>query len=302
MSVPVDPEPEAVALGRALLQKHARSFSLAASALDERTLDEAAICYALCRLADDMVDDAPSYAEGRAAIDTLRAELRGRAQSRPLVRAWIRLALRRGIPMAAAWRLCDTIARDAGPVRVADDAELLDYAEGVAGTVGIMMVAVFGAATPSARHAAETLGVAMQYTNIARDVAEDAARDRVYLPATRLRAAGVDPEAIVARTADPERVFAVVRDLVHAAEPAYASARAGLLELALRPRAAGMFALHLYREIGREVVRRGPAALAARTRLSRWALLRTLGAAVLALVGSYLPLPPSASLLPHPTP
>lgn len=299
MSALDDPTPEAVAAGRELLARHARSFSLAGLALDEATLDEAAVCYALCRVADDLVDEAPDYASARVAIDELRDELRGRRQSRPLVRAWIRLALRRNIPMAAAWRLVDTIARDAGPVRVADDAELRDYAEGVAGTVGAMMAAVLGGTSARARHAADRLGVAMQYTNIARDVAEDAGRDRVYLPATRLTAAGVTTEQVLAGTADRAALFGVVRDLVALAEPAYDAAYEGLVELSFRPRVAGFLALHLYREIGRELVRRGPVALAARTRLTRWQLVRTLGSATWALAASWAGHRPAPALIPH---
>lgn len=299
MSALDDPTPEAVAAGRELLARHARSFSLAGLALDEATLDEAAVCYALCRVADDLVDEAPDYASARVAIDELRDELRGRRQSRPLVRAWIRLALRRNIPMAAAWRLVDTIARDAGPVRVADDAELRDYAEGVAGTVGAMMAAVLGGTSARARHAADRLGVAMQYTNIARDVAEDAGRDRVYLPATRLAAAGVTAEQVLAGTADRAALFGVVRDLVALAEPAYDAAYEGLVELSFRPRVAGFLALHLYREIGRELVRRGPVALAARTRLTRWQLVRTLGSATWALAASWAGRRPAPALIPH---
>lgn len=254
--------------GRELLEKHARSFRIAARVLGPDEADDAALAYAFCRTADDAVDEAPSPEEGRAAIDRLRDEARGRAPSRPLVQAWLRMALRRGVPVTAGWHLLDAIATDVGKVRVADDAELLRYSYGVAGTVGLMMCGILGATDARARPHAVDLGIAMQLTNIARDVAEDARRGRVYLPASRLRAAGVDPEA-VARGERSAGVQRVVGELVEMAEPYYASARSAAAWLPWRGRLAMLLALFLYRAIGHAVVRRGAAALHTRTILGR---------------------------------
>jgi len=86
------------------------------------------------------------------------------------VTTWIRLALRRQIPLTAGWDLIDAMDTDLGPVRIADDAQLHRYAYGVAGTVGLMMCGILGAHL-HARARAVDLGIAMQLTNIARDVA-----------------------------------------------------------------------------------------------------------------------------------
>ncbi len=282
MSV-IDPTPDVLPAARESLQTHARSFRIAARLLRPQEADDAALCYALCREADDLVDEAPSAAAARAGINTLRNELRGRQPPRPLVVAFYRMALRRQLPVSAMWRLVDTIAEDADPVRVADDTALVRYAYGVAGTVGLMMAGLLGARTARARASAIDLGIGMQLTNIARDVTEDAARDRVYLPATRLRAVGVEPDTLVAGQADPEAVARVAADLVALAEPYYASALDGLRDLPLRGRFAVGVAAALYRAIGLKVVRRGTAALERRTSLGRWGLLTSFANGIFSL-------------------
>lgn len=256
-SAALDPTDDVLPLARASLQKHARSFRIAAWLLGPEESDDAAICYALCREADDLVDEAPSIDAAKAAIGELSDELHGRRPPRPLVVAFYRMALRRRVDVTAMWTLVDTIAEDAGPVRLADDSALLRYAYGVAGTVGILMAGLLGARSEAALKAAVDLGIGMQLSNVARDVGEDALRDRMYLPATRLAAAApVD----------------VVRELVALGDQYYASGAAGLRYLPWRARFAVAVASSLYQAIGHAVVRRGAAALEARTVLARPAL------------------------------
>jgi phytoene synthase len=274
---------EAVVEGRALLQKHARSFRIAARVLGDAQADDAAVAYGFCRLADDAVDEAPDAETAAAAIAAIQAELRGERPARPLVAAWLEMAKRRGIPIFAAEHLVTAIAGDVGAVRVEDDRALLRYAYGVAGTVGLMMAPILGATDPDARPHAVDLGIAMQLTNIARDVAEDAAKGRAYLPADRLRKAGIDPEGVAAGQI-PEATAVVVADLVQLAEGYYASAASAAKWLPARGRLAMLLALHLYRAIGHAVVRRGSAALNDRTVLGTGGLALAVGRALLAWI------------------
>ena len=152
--------------------------------------------------------------------------------------------------------------------RYADLPALRGYAARVAGAVGAMMALTLGTRQPLALARAADLGVAMQLSNIARDVAEDAAAGRLYLPLDWLEAAGIDAAAFVARPAFSPGLAAVLAALAAEAECLYARAEAGigLLPLACRPSIRA--AARLYREIGREVTRRGPGALAERTVVS----------------------------------
>jgi phytoene synthase len=127
----------------------------------------------------------------------------------------------------------------------------------VAGTVGAMMAMVMDARRPELVSRACDLGVAMQLTNIARDVGEDARCGRLYLPLDWLREAGIDAEVWLARPQCDARLKSVVARLLKAAAELYARADAGIANLptACRP---GMYAARLlYAEIGHELERRG---------------------------------------------
>ncbi len=267
---------------REILARHARSFRLASVFLPPSVQDDAAIAYAFCRAVDDGVDDAGSAAAGRAAVDDFRAELLGKASARGVVSAWRRLALRRRIASRTAFDLLDGVESDLGEVRVADDAALLQYAYRVAGTVGLMMAGIVEVRERAALPHAVDLGVAMQLTNICRDVAEDAVLGRVYLPRTRLLAHGTTPEAILDGTAPPMAVAAVVRDVLALAERYYASADAGMYAIPWRARLGILAASRLYRAIGRKLARNGGDALAGRTVLGAGERALALGSALIA--------------------
>lgn len=243
----------AVTSARALMRNKGRTFWLASRLLPGGLLDEVAVVYAFCRVADDAVDEAGSEAMARAASQRLARELEGEAP-RPEVAAFLALAARRGLDLQFARELLVGVVFDVGPVRVASDAQLLHYAYLVAGTVGGLMVRLLGATDPRARTPAVELGIAMQLTNICRDVAEDARRDRVYLPTSRLREAGLEAGAVLDGSADRERLAMVVRDVLDEADRHYALARAGLRFLPWRARLAVAVAARLYRQIGVRLV------------------------------------------------
>ncbi len=264
-----------VADSHGALAYHGRSFHLAGRLLPAASRDDAAVCYAFCRLADDAVDEAPDLPSARAALAQLRGELRGERPARPLVAAWSALIARRGIPTYATDGLLDGMESDLEAVRIADDSELIRYCYRAAGTVGLMMAAILEVPAEHARAArahAIDLGVAMQLTNIARDVAEDAARDRLYLPADRLRAAQGKTDAPPDPTImlDPAAVRVVVRDVLTMAERFYDSGLAGVRYLPARVRPAIVAAAFLYRGIGRALLRRGGDPLAGRVVLGAW--------------------------------
>ena len=249
---------ELVADSRAVLSKHARSFRLASYFLPARCADEAAITYAFCRLADDLADEAPSHAQAVHDLGALAAEIRGQSSPRPIVAAYSGVATRRAIPEAAATELLLGLESDLGAVRIADDEGFVRYCYRVAGTVGLMMSGVLGVEDPHARAPAVDLGVAMQITNICRDVLEDAGRDRVYIPESRLRAVGLshadllDPD-FVHNAEGRKRLSGVIEDLLEMAEAAYTRGWRGMHFIPARPRTAILVASVLYRDIGRRL-------------------------------------------------
>lgn len=132
-----------------------------------------------------------------------------------------------------------------------------DYAARVAGAVGAMMALVMGVRSPEAVARACDLGVAMQLSNIARDVGEDARMGRLYLPRQWLREAGIDPDAWLAEPVFDARLGRVVRRLLDAADAIYARVDAGVAALPLACRPGINAARFMYADIGHEVARRG---------------------------------------------
>ena len=253
----------------ATLAAGSRSFSFASRFLPARRRADAALLYAFCRWVDDLADEAPDPGEARLRLDEVEAELSGAAPRRPIVAALASMAERVDLDLAHALELVRGVRSDLEAVRVPDDRALLRYCYRVAGTVGLMMCPVLGVRVEAAQPFALDLGVAMQLTNICRDVLEDARRGRVYLPADRLAAAGVSQAGLL--TLSPERpsgVERVVQDLLQLAERYYQSADRGLGFIPVGPRVAIAVASRVYREIGRRLLARGGAALAGRTVVS----------------------------------
>lgn len=267
-----------------ILEKHARSFSAAAVFLTREMRRDAAVCYAFCRLVDDAVDEAASHDQAMAQIDVISAMLEGRAEPSPIVRAYVDLARRLEFGLEPARDLLAGARSDLGKVRLETDEQFLSYCYQVAGTVGLMMCGVLGVKDPSARRHAVHLGMAMQMTNICRDVVEDAVRDRVYLPLKRLQKVGVSHDQLLdvaGHGAVPETsraavsvvhleagVAHVVRGILQWAERFYSSGAEGFRFIPKRPRLAIMVAKVLYREIGQALRSRGYNALLGRVRVT----------------------------------
>ncbi|MDE1922109.1 MAG: phytoene/squalene synthase family protein, partial [Gammaproteobacteria bacterium] len=247
-----------VAACRAMLRGGSRSFFAASLVLPRGVRDPATALYAFCRIADDAVD---LGADPGAAILDLHERLdriyAGAPRDVPADRAFADVVARFAIPERYPRALLEGFEWDVGNRRYRTLAELHAYGVRVAGTVGAMMAMVMDIREPLLIARACDLGVAMQLTNIARDVGEDARNGRLYLPLEWLREAGIEAEEWLRRPRFDERLAGVVRRLLASAEELYLRADGGISNLppACRP---GMYAARLlYAEIGREVERLG---------------------------------------------
>lgn len=270
---------------RAVLAAGSRSFNWASWFLSADRRDDAAVVYTLCRTIDDIADETEDTDEARRELDRISDELRGEREPSPLVALFLDVARRRGFDVEPAMHLVEGARSDLEFVHVPDDIALLRYCYRVAGTVGLLMCGVLGVQSREARPFAVDLGIAMQLTNIVRDVAEDAARGRVYLPADRLAEAGTNPRQILEGEADRSRVARVVASLVREADGYYRSADRGMRFIPWRPRIAIHVASRVYREIGHRLLRRwGGDAFRGRTIISTprktWVTLKALGRAL----------------------
>ncbi len=252
------PDKADLAACRTLMRGGSRSFFAAGLLLPKRVYEPATALYAFCRLADDAIDDA---AGKQAALAQLRARLdrayAGAPHDIPADRAFAAVASAHAMPRALPEALLEGFAWDSENRRYEDLPALQDYAARVAGSVGAMMAVLMGVRTPAALARACDLGIAMQLTNIARDIGEDARAGRLYLPLAWLRSENIDPDAFLAHPAFSPALGRLTKRLIEAADFLYARAIPGIdhLPAACRPgiRAAGL----IYAEIGKTLAATG---------------------------------------------
>jgi phytoene synthase len=241
----------------AAIRAGSRSFHLASLALPFRVRKPAYGLYAFCRLSDDAIDlDAGSHVAVMRLRERLAHACEGRPHDAPEDRAIADVMRNYAIPRAVPEALLEGLAWDAEGRRYETLEDLHAYAMRVAGAVGVMMTLMMGVRDSLTLARASDLGVAMQLTNIARDVGEDARAGRLYLPRAWLREAGVDPEVFLADPVACPAVKQVVARLLREADLLYARARRGVAHLPTSCRPAILAAALLYADIGRELVRR----------------------------------------------
>ena len=235
-------------VARTVTQAKATTFALACRLLPAAIRDDVYRLYLVFRTLDDLVDDGdPSAAERVGAVKAwARAEP---APDTDEVLALSALAERYAIPRRAVADFCLGMEQDLAQATFASERELDRYCYRVAGTVGVVMTALLASedADEDALGCAVALGIAMQRTNILRDIDEDAAAGRVYITAEALSAHGGSLE--------PSRRAALMRAQIACADDYYAEGMAGIRslrdgQLAIR------LAANLYREILREIERR----------------------------------------------
>jgi len=252
------PTPEATLaedrlVGRRLLREGSRSFHAASLLLPSAVRADAGAVYAWCRVADHAVDRTDRPAE---ALQGIRAGLErvyaGRPEG-PVERAFsdavFRCRISRDVPEA----MLEGFEWDVAGRRYENRAEAIDYCVRVGSTVGAMMAAVMDRRGPGTVRAACRLGAAMQLTNIARDVGEDARTGRLYLPLEPLRAAGLEPATWLSAPELSAPVRNAVRSLLEDADDLYAAAWPGIEDLPARCRPAIRAAALVYAEIGRKI-------------------------------------------------
>jgi 15-cis-phytoene synthase len=266
------------------IHQHSKSFAGASGLLQTDTAKHAKQLYALCRAIDDLVDRSHDQHRAEHELANLQTAIE---ENRP--HDW--LTDFRQLPGKPAQqsryllRLINAVKTDLKVVRIQDETQLLEYAYGVAGSVGLLMTPLLCEQVPvadlgnnqqacphaSARLAATALGMAMQLSNIARDVVEDAKIDRLYLPQSWFFEA---PNIRGLAAADPRELRKCVPALVRLlalSEVLYRVAESGMGYIAAPNRLAILVAKNFYRQIGREI-NQGIAqlAFAKRVRVAGW--------------------------------
>lgn len=249
-------DPNDLAHCRDAIRTGSRSFFAASHLLPAKVRDPALALYAFCRLADDAVD---LHHEKAAAVLSLRDRLdlvyQGSPRNAPADRAFAAMVEEHDMPRVLPDALIEGLAWDAMERQYATLSDVRAYSARVAAAVGAMMTVLMGVRDRDALARACDLGVAMQLTNISRDVGEDALEGRLYLPHDLMEDEGVDPEKFLAAPKHSRAIGRVTRRLLAEAQRLYLRSEPGIAALPLGCRPGIFAARHIYAGIGSEVRR-----------------------------------------------
>ena len=264
----------------AMMQGGSKTFFAASRLLPLRVRTAAIALYAFCRVADDLVDEA---APGDQPLVVLQERLDAIYQSTPHDHvedhALSLLVQQYKLPRHLLDALIEGFAWDAAGRTYDSIEDLHAYGARVAGSVGAMMSWIMGPQSMDTLARACELGVAMQLTNIARDVGHDASIGRLYLPRRWLVEAGVNPEAWMAAPVFSPAIAGVVARLLEEADRLYKQAHSGIAALPPDCRAAICAASMIYAEIGHQLRRDGLDSVNKRTVVSTTRKLMLLASA-----------------------
>jgi phytoene synthase len=280
------------------MTSRARTFGFAARFLPRPQAEAVTVLYAFCRFMDDLADDLPPRV-GVPALDGWAAWLGAAGAGAPLpaapalpghpaataavlAEALGHLLARYRLPPVYLRSLLEGLRADATRTQVRDFAELREFSYRAAGTVGQAMCYLLGATSAEALHRAARLGIAMQLTNVLRDVGEDLGRGRVYLPAEELARFGVSPAALAERRVDAPFV-ALMRHQVARARAYYDAGLPGVFLLPPECRLPILVAGRLYRAILGSIEAQGYDVFSRRAATSGAQKVLTAGAAYLSL-------------------
>ncbi len=284
---------------RALMRGGSKTFFAASLLLPARVRAPATALYAFCRLADDEIDLGVDAAQAvRGLHQRLDALYAGRPLTVEVDRALASVVHRHAIPRALLDALLEGFLWDASGRGYETLDEVQDYGARVAGTVGAMMALVMGVRDEAALARACDLGVAMQLTNIARDVGEDARNGRLYLPRAWMREAGIDPQAWLLAPRFDAALAGIVQRLLDEADALYRRSEHGIAGLPRDCRPAIHAARLVYAEIGRQLERNGLDAITRRAVVSGPRKLALIARAATAVLRAPAPAQAALPVLP----
>lgn len=245
----------AYALCEAITQEHSRTFYLASALLPRHQKDAIRALYAFCRISDDIVDQDSGDAGPRLEQWRQRTQQDYPADDDLVAQAWADTRHRFNIPGGYAEQLLDGVTRDLKQKRYQSFAELAEYCYAVASTVGLMSMHIVGYSGKEAIPYAVKLGIALQMTNILRDVGEDWENGRLYLPLEELTAFGLT-EADIARGQVDDRWRTFMRFQIERTQQLFDESLPGIALLGEKGRLAVAAAAELYRGILDDIVSR----------------------------------------------
>lgn len=235
------------------LKTNAKTFYLASLFFPKNILNKVTSFYALCRFIDDSVDKSKDSHKAEKILTDIRKDL---FLSEPKFEI-NKLYIKNHLNPVYVEDLMDGAKFDINPVRIKDVEHLIEYCYQVAGSVGLVMCDIMSVNNKKARPFAVDLGIAMQITNICRDVLEDALTNRVYIPSTLLLKYNSDQNEVLRKSIDRKVLAQVITELISLSDKYYASAKGGFCHIPFRARGSIIIASNMYRQIGIKLLRQG---------------------------------------------
>ena len=229
------------------IKSEGKSFYWASFFLPKKNRIAASRLYSICRYLDDVADN--SKLDTSSQIKNIFNQIKENESSEINI-----FFKKNNINLGILKDLIDGLISDQQNVRVTDEKELIDYSYKVAGTVGLMMLPIINTKDAEARKHAIDLGIAMQLTNIARDVYEDAKMNRLYLPREWLGQVSVSD--LIDNKLDDQKKRLIelsIKNLIELSDKFYANGFSGMKFIPLRTRLAIFFAAKIYKGIGEKI-------------------------------------------------
>ena len=229
------------------IKSEGKSFYWASFFLPKKNRIAASRLYSICRYLDDVADN--SKLDTSSQIKNIFNQIKENESSEINI-----FFKKNNINLGILKDLIDGLISDQQKVRVTDEKELIDYSYKVAGTVGLMMLPIINTKDAEARKHAIDLGIAMQLTNIARDVYEDAKMNRLYLPKEWLGQVSVSD--LIDNKLDDQKKRLIelsIKNLIELSDKFYANGFSGMKFIPLRTRLAIFFAAKIYKGIGEKI-------------------------------------------------
>ena len=229
------------------IKSEGKSFYWASFFLPKKNRIAASRLYSICRYLDDVADN--SKLDTSSQIKNIFNQIKENESSEINI-----FFKQNNINLGILKDLIDGLISDQQNVRVTDEKELIDYSYKVAGTVGLMMLPIINTKDAEARKHAIDLGIAMQLTNIARDVYEDAKMNRLYLPKEWLGQVSVSD--LIDNKLDHQKKRLIelsIKNLIELSDKFYANGFSGMKFIPLRTRLAIFFAAKIYKGIGEKI-------------------------------------------------
>ena len=228
------------------LEKHGKSFYWASFFLPNKNKDAASELYSICRYFDDLADEAPTDQS-----EKLKSEFEQICNN--VEHPINKFVKSNNIPIQILGDLIQGLIQDQKLVRIQTEKDLIEYSYQVAGTVGLMMQPLILVKNKNANKHAVDLGIAMQLTNIARDIYEDAIMNRVYLPKEWLKEISIEHLKRDSTEEIQTQMSAILRKLIDLSEIYYQNGFSGMKYIPIKTRLAIFFAAKIYRAIGMKI-------------------------------------------------